>query len=203
MKKILSFFIFLILTTSVWSFFNDTASLVEPNRMEANLSLSPLSQPGIVSYIRGGFGIYDWGASYIDIGYGSDYNGQYGVYSKLFFKILITEFFGGTDHVAIALGPQYHNCFGVYSSLILSTPYKNLEFYTGLDDVINFKQKIEIPFSFLIGIKMKNLLNFIKFDNIIPSGTFEMNVPLTDYADYVFSLTVQYRLNYKILKNKD
>jgi hypothetical protein len=196
--------LFLLLTgVSLDASFQDSAEPVAYNRMTIGWNNTLTTAPAGLSYLWLGIGTTTWTSVYLQAGFGTDETGTNAIYGKALFKLLISRFFGGVDSVSLTVGPYYHNYPGVYSCLMLSTGYQFLQFYTGIDDTVFFRPSgADVIAHFLIGIKIKDKLNFLRIKTIIPSFVFEAGVPLTNYRTFTFSASLQYLFDFKINKSR-
>ncbi len=194
MKKIVILSI-LCLAFPLLAVHNDSSEIIPANNFFGGIHLGVSTTPGPQTYVSAGLGINEWSDLRLRVGYLDYAKNTNSVYSGLYYKILITRFFQKMDSVSVQFGPQYHKYFSLYSSLLLTTSWKVLQFYTGLDDSIYFAPAgTEIRMNFLIGTKVKFKWSLTR---ISPALNFEVAVPVLNKTSYAFSLSLLNVFDYK------
>ncbi len=102
-------------------------------------------------------------------------------------KMVISTEFGGVDYLSIITGIHYNSDAGIDISLLSGNLYKNFDIYFGLDGDMNFKDSIEYPANFLIGVVLKPFRD--------EKGLLvELGIPITSFSYYQLGAVLRFDL---------
>ncbi len=183
---------------------NDSSSIIPVNSISAGMHLGISTTPGPQTFISTGIGINEWSDLRLRVGYLDYAPKTNSFYSGLYYKVLVTRFFEGMDSISFEVAPQYHQYFSIYDALVLTSSWKNYQFYTGLDDSVYFRQSSPLlKMQFLVGVNAKYDLAFLSVQKVYPTLNFELAVPVVNNTPFVFSLSIQYVFAYRAPKKSD
>lgn len=203
-RAILLLLCLLLPISNLGAIHNDSSQIIPINNLNAGIHLGLSTTPGPQTYLSTGIGINEWSDLRLRLGYADFAKQTNSLFAGLYYKVLITRFFQQVDSVSFELGTQYHQYFSVYNALVVTTGWKFLQFYTGLDDSVYFTPSgALLKMQFLLGVKAKYDLAFLGINKIFPTLNFEVAIPCVNRTPYVFSLSAQYTFEYKTVKRTD